>query len=231
MVPLVTRAQWGARSPLRPLATVSWSRRLGVCVHYTASSRDASPRTLQEYAQDTLGYADMHYNLLVDYRGVAYEGRGWDVVAAHSEGENTTHVGISFIGRDTDVTPAAEATIAALIQDADTLAGRKLPELKGHQEMPGAQTACPGPRLLALVRRLREGGDDMSAEAEEHIKWMAYRVEAHNHMFDVIREGPEKGEPVPLVLELKALKAKVEAIDGEAIAERVAELLAARLQS
>lgn len=167
MVPLVTRAEWGARPPTSSQTTVPWSRRLGVTVHYTASSRDATPRDIQAYAQNTVGHSDIHYNLLVDWRGVAYEGRGWTIAAAHSEGENTTHVGIAFIGMDTDVTPAAEATIAALIADANTLAGRQLPELKGHQEMPGANTSCPGQRLMALVRRLREGGvDDMSEWSE-----------------------------------------------------------------
>ena len=210
MVPLVTRAEWGASPPNGSLVVVPWSQRLGVCIHYTASSKNATPRDLQDYAQDTLGYVDIHYNILVDYLGNAYEGRGWTISAAHSEGENRTHVGISFIGTDADVTPAAEATITALIADANTLAGRKLPELKGHQEMPGAQTACPGARLQRLVESIRAGGT--MAQTDVHVEFMAWRVEALTHQFDTMQGGPEKGMEAKSVTSMKSLHNKVDTL-------------------
>lgn len=244
MVDLITRAQWGARSPTRPLTQVPWSEREGVAVHYTFGDRDDSPLDLQIYAQDTLGYADGHYNLLVDYLGRAYEGRGWTVSAAHSEGENFEWIGIAFIGKDGDVTPAAEATIAALCADADQLAGRKL-QRAGHQELPGAQTSCPGPRLMDLVRRLRED-DDMSQQASDIIvynirPWLesfihtalplleaiAAKVDIDPAELDAIKAAAEAGarEGIAATLTPETIAAAI----PDDVAEQVVHLLAARL--
>lgn len=203
---IISREEWGAAPPNGTMVQVPWSQRLGCCVHYTAGNKTDTPAELQAYAQNTLGYVDMHYNMVVDYLGNAYEGRGWTISAAHSEGENRTHVGISFIGQDADVTPAAEATIAWLIGEANRLAGRKLPELKGHKEMPGAQTSCPGQRLMNLVERIRSGEVEIvDPELVRMLEYMAGRMLAVAYMEPTFSNwptpsggtAPEAGMPVP----------------------------------
>lgn len=232
---IISRAEWGARPSTRPLTQVGWSKRVGVAVHYTFGNKTDTPLQLQKYAQDTLGYADGHYNLLVDHLGRAYEGRGWTVSAAHSEGENVQWIGIAFIGRDADVTPQAEATIAALCTDADALAGRGL-QRAGHQELPGAQTSCPGPRLMALVRRLRSEGDDVSTEevnAKLHAIVALGGTSMGGPVGDDVRVSPpgdQGGFGNSLVDQLAELRAGVEAlklggVDIAALAEALAPLL------
>lgn len=248
MMRIITRAEWGARPPRAPMTRVPWADRLGTCIHHTEGNRDDTPAELQAYAQDSLGYIDGHYNLLVDYLGNAYEGRGAEFSAAHSEGENRTHVGIAFIGKDADVTPAAETTIAGLVAEINRQAGRVLPELKGHQEMPGAQTSCPGPRLMGLVNRLREGDDDMLTEDQERQLDNADKAiwfggtSMGAPVADGVRVSPPDGYGNAMVDQLAELRAaskrteeKVEAlelggVDATAIAEALAPLLRAAVR-
>ncbi len=152
MVNIISRSAWGARPPKRPreIVTVPWSRRIGVAWHYSDGSKFSTPADLQAYAQDSLNYNDTHYNLFVDYKGNAYEGRGWLVVAAHALNQNTPWVGICFIGREGDVTPEALRTMRDLYDEANRLSGRTL-QYSGHGQLPGQSTNCPGNTIKTWI--------------------------------------------------------------------------------
>lgn len=84
-------------------------------------------------------------------------------------------------------------------------------------------------QLLALAN-----GDDM-ALSDNDAKYLIWRVEALANMEDTIQGGPEAGVKVALTGALKQLQADVAAlktsgIDLDALAAKVADLLAARLK-
>ncbi len=149
MVNIKSRAAWGARPA--SFGSTSWGARTGFTVHYSAGPTSQTPRQIQNYHMDGNGWSDVGYNFLVDKSGTAYEGRGWLGVGAHAAPHNTSHIGVCFIGRDGDATPAAKATIRALYDEACKRAGRTLSKTY-HGGLPGNSTSCPGAELRAWVQ-------------------------------------------------------------------------------
>ncbi|MFJ6019775.1 N-acetylmuramoyl-L-alanine amidase [Nocardiopsis alba] len=150
MVEIISRSAWGARAA-RSVSSTTWSQRTGFTVHYSAGPTSQTPRQIQSFHMDANGWADVGYNFLVDVAGNVYEGRGWLVVGAHAAPHNTTHIGVCFIGRDGDATPAAKRAIRALYDEANRRAGRTLSKTY-HGGLSGNSTACPGAELRAWVQ-------------------------------------------------------------------------------
>ncbi|WP_213451600.1 peptidoglycan recognition protein family protein [Rhizomonospora bruguierae] len=144
---IITRAQWGARSPAGTVHTTTWASRTGFAVHYSGANKDQTPRAIQDYHIGK-GWSDIGYNFLVDTAGRIYEGRGWMAVGAHIAGHNTANIGVCMIGEDKDVTDAAKAAIRWLYDEALRRAGKTLTK-RYHSLL--AATSCPGARLRAWV--------------------------------------------------------------------------------
>lgn len=149
---IITRAEWGARSP-RSRELTTWSKRIVFVVHHSDGPVTQSVRSIQDFHMDGRGWADVGYNFLVDHQGRIYEGRGWLVVGAHAKGHNTSGIGVCVIGRDgKDITAAAKASVRWLYDEAKARrAGRPLAK-RGHGQLSGNATACPGSTLLAWVK-------------------------------------------------------------------------------
>jgi N-acetylmuramoyl-L-alanine amidase len=158
MVDIISRSRWGARAP-RSRTTTTWSRRTEFVVHYSAGPTSQTPRQIQNFQMDSNGWSDVGYNFLVDTRGRVYEGRGWLVVGAHATGHNTSGIGVCFIGRDGDATAAAKRSIRAVYDEARRRAGRALAK-RGHGQLSGNATACPGRELLNWVKAGMPVGED-----------------------------------------------------------------------
>jgi len=115
---IVSRAEWGADETWRdPVPRVGSTLRAGI-VHHTASTNNYTPeqapaqmRNLYAYFTQSLNYADMGYNFLVDKYGTIYEGRSGCAVGAvgcdsatipaqgaHTAGLNAETFGVSAIG-------------------------------------------------------------------------------------------------------------------------------------
>ena len=142
---VVSRAQWGAR---RPKSRTLTSRQTRDTLHHTTGatlgSRTSAQwvKNIQDYHMDTLGWADIGYNWLVDSEGVVFEGRGDGVVGAHSSGFNATHRGIAYLGDATSNLPEkARASIKRLVGTRAHV---------GHRDQ--AATACPGTALYLWMR-------------------------------------------------------------------------------
>lgn len=165
---IVSRSEWGARAPKGSVVHVPWANRIGTAFHYSQGNPNSTPRDLQNYAMDNLGYTDTHYNFFVDRHGTAYEGRGWTVKAAHARDQNIPWIGICFIGRDADVTTAALNTMRAMWDEGNRLAGRAL-RYGGHGQLPGQSTSCPGSRILNWIARGIPGEENDVALNEEQI--------------------------------------------------------------
>jgi hypothetical protein len=143
---------------------------VGVAFHYSESNTGGAAivRAIQNYRMDSRGDRDMCYNALVDTQGNAYEGRqgGWLAVASHALNQNTPYIGICFIGRNVDVTPAALDTMRRLYLDLCALKGSSL-LAKGHRDLPGQSTDCPGSEIEAWLSQgmpWKSGVDDMGVQ-------------------------------------------------------------------
>ncbi len=162
---LITRAQWGARSPRKAPVPVAITARTEFFVHYdgatplnlpTQSDVYAKVRGDQNYHMDAADHLwnDIGYNFLVVSGGVLdgalVEGRGRDVVGAHCYNHNTSGIGVQVaIGGAQRPTPAALATVRRLYDECSAAAGHALAK-KGHRD--GFATACPGDILEAWVK-------------------------------------------------------------------------------
>lgn len=232
---IVPRAEWGARSPTSVQKT-TWGMRIGVAVHYSDGPATQTPRQLQNYAMDSLGYSDTHYNFFVDQAGTVFEGRGWLVVGGHALGQNTGWIGICFIGRNENVTAEAKAAIREFVAEANRLSGKTM-LVSGHGQLPGQNTDCPGENLRAWIAAgMPEGDSDVSDYTGEHL-WVAEnRVDAMANLHDTYQGGwpGEIGKPVPHTVLLKQIAAGVAKlstpeIDYERLADLVADRLAVQL--
>jgi hypothetical protein len=150
-VKIISRAGWGAKPP-RSRYTTTWARRTEFIVHYSEGPTTQTPRQIQAFHMGPQRqWSDIGYNFLVGQDGTVYEGRGWLVIGAQAHGHNTSGIGVCFIGRDGDVTAAAKASIRSLYDLACTKAGRELLQ-RGHGQLSGNSTDCPGKQLLAWVK-------------------------------------------------------------------------------
>lgn len=156
MVDVVSRASWGAR-PWRPrteMYSVPVTSRTEFFTHYhggpPAHDRGSAMAREIEAIHLANGWAGVGYSWMVGQDGVAYEGRGWDLVGAHCPGHNRTGLAAYVaVGGDQVPTAAALHTVRALYDEACRRAGRQL-----QQTWHGAHyaTECPGTRLITWVR-------------------------------------------------------------------------------
>jgi hypothetical protein len=123
---ILTRAQWGADESLRNGFAGYGETISAAFVHHTTGASDYTSaevpgmiRAIYAYHTQTLGWADIGYNFLVDRFGRLYEGRwgGMDqpVIGAHTGGFNTNTVGVAALG-DHETNPVPAAVITAFGQ-------------------------------------------------------------------------------------------------------------------
>ncbi|MCZ3387725.1 MAG: N-acetylmuramoyl-L-alanine amidase [Actinomycetia bacterium] len=192
--PIVTRAQWGADESLRDKRLEN-SQTIDVAfVHHTAGSnsytRSESPavvRGLYSYYVNTLKYADMGYNFLVDKYGTIYEGRAGSITkpvrGAATGGFNTDSMTVVAIG-NFEKASASDAMIRGIAKvlayrlsryhrdpygtkalTAEVGSSRysegekaRFKVISGHRD--AGYTACPGQHLydrLPAIRKLTAG--------------------------------------------------------------------------
>lgn len=148
----VQREEWGAVliEDYTPLVRDRVSR---VFLHHTTGGQRHDKaewlRSIQRFHRETRGWSDIAYNVLVDMDGVAYLGRGFGRVGAHTKGYNSSSVAVAYLGDgDRAVPQAALRSIRAVMEEADRWFGRPLERLP-HRAV-GA-TACPGDLLAAWL--------------------------------------------------------------------------------
>lgn len=107
---------------------------------------------------DSRRWDDIAYSFLVDDNGAVYEGRGAGVVGSHTGGDNSASHAICFMGDFSKRNPTDESLSAAAQLVAHGRAEGWWPNhiTGGHRTAPGAQTACPGDRLLRKLPRINE---------------------------------------------------------------------------
>ncbi len=91
---IVPREEWGARAPNAVSYTDDYLPYM--FIHHTVTSECSNfddcaeqMRIIQNYHMDSNGWSDIGYSFLVGGDGKIYEGRGWNVVGAHTSGYNS----------------------------------------------------------------------------------------------------------------------------------------------
>jgi hypothetical protein len=160
-VKIVNRSGWGARKPKRSPQHVSAGQRTLFVIHHSGAPASQSPRQIQDWCMDGRGFADVDYNFLVDQQGVIYEGRGWDVIGAHTVGYNTVGIGVCVIGND-ELSDAVKRSLVLLYREANARCGKTL-KVRGHGQL--ANTGCPGGKITAWIRAGMPAPDDREENA------------------------------------------------------------------
>ena len=156
MVPIVTRAQWGAQFAIPGGRHVAPSARRWFVVHWPGTAVGADERAVVRAIERShrvgQGWqAAPGYNFLVGRSGTIYEGCGRDVRGIHSPPRNTDGWGVCVMIAVGEQPPqAALNATRALYNWLNVVAGRTL-GMAGHNTH--FATACPGPALSDWVRR------------------------------------------------------------------------------
>jgi len=183
---MITRAQWcgGAASctQVNTVYTPTYINATHVIIHHgatpdTYTSGREVVQSYYNYHVNTLGWADIGYNYIVDKSGNFYEGRynpninTADARGAHAGTSNAYSIGINFPG-NADVTLATTAQLQVVekilawwfnkkgfdpissaslqTQDYGVLT---LPRISGHKDV--GQTSCPGTNLYSKIPAMR----------------------------------------------------------------------------
>lgn len=150
---ITPRAGWNARRPEHVDHVSPHTRRYFV-VHHSGGPVTQAVRDIQDWCMNKpphgRGFSDIDYNHLVrGSTGEIYEGRGFDVVGAHTSGYNTTGVGVCIIGTD-QVSDAAKRSVRWLYQQYSARAGHEL-HIRGHRDLATTGTECPGDHTYAWL--------------------------------------------------------------------------------
>lgn len=149
---IITRAEWGARPPKTTPARCAWKLNR-MCIHHSAGpapdgSLESSIRTvraIQAFHQGPdRGWNDIGYAYVVDPMGRIFEGRGYQIWAAHSPGHND-EPSVCMLGTYGGIRPS-ELIRTAIWELMDEL-GFTVPV--GHREW--TLTTCPGDAGMKYV--------------------------------------------------------------------------------
>lgn len=154
------RQVWGARLPKDSPTRDTWNDGVIIVVHHTAGPAPRSEmaehsemRNIQRMHQNQRGWNDIGYNYCIAPSGRVYEGRGYEVVGAHTQGHNTGTCGISFMGNYHTSKPTLRSIAAFhLLLRRLKKRGMKVASVKGHRQMPDQSTACPGQHLTRALK-------------------------------------------------------------------------------
>ncbi|MCK6511203.1 N-acetylmuramoyl-L-alanine amidase [Myxococcota bacterium] len=160
--PFNARSVWGAAAAK---CTTSNPTKNRIAVHHTVTPNNETGSTIvtrlrgiQSFHQNTRGWCDIGYHLLVSWDGQAWEGTPAELLGTHVGGQNTGTLGISFLGDFTSTEPPSVMTCTGskLMDWGVKTFGvpRTRTSIMGHREFPSQSTGCPGDRLLAQVTNM-----------------------------------------------------------------------------
>lgn len=160
---VLTRSDWGSTLP--PGGNPITGALAEVYVHHFNSgilpvrdvaSGKARMRGAQQHHAVTNGWADIGYSWCVDDVGNIYEGRGWWLTGAHTEGHNSKGYGICWLGDSYTSTPsqAALEAIAEVVRMGQAIgAVVASPTIVAHRDR--ASSDCCGDPMYAQLDEIR----------------------------------------------------------------------------
>lgn len=200
MVDYVPRSEWTSTSASGSLLTGSKLR--GVAVHWPGTTQDEIGtsgiedrlRGYRDFHVNSRGWRDIGYNFAIDQAGRVYMLRSttWygNMVGAHAASgsnpdANEEYVGVLLVLGDSE-TPSARMVEA--FRDwyhkrfLAHWSGRT--DVRGHRQVFGAQTTCPGDRALARIDDMTQPPEDDMPLTDAEINKIA------NAVWDHTRENP-----------------------------------------
>lgn len=168
---IVSRGDWGAKPPTKTLV----KRRSfvnGWVAHWHGSKYNRAVvsdpqimRSIQYDHQVTKGWGRIGYSFCVGRDGVVYEGVGWDYVGAHTQGFNSTALGVCFLAGPNDPPASDEMWEAFLaLRSMGVSKGVPLFPVRSHRAV--GETVCPGAGLDGRVAALLAGTETVSVGGE-----------------------------------------------------------------
>lgn len=149
------RKLWGAQPPRNKLVSQTPATVHTLVVHHTAGgiplaeSVPAELRAIQRLHQEARGWSDIGYNVLIDRQGRAWEGRGLQYVGAHTQYHNTGSIGVAFLGNyETHKLNVRQRIAYRRLLRLLKRKGFRFTIIRGHKDMPGQATACPGKNIM-----------------------------------------------------------------------------------
>lgn len=167
-VPIVSRTEWGAKNPVRPMRDHRIER---ITIHHTATRQNGQRsladklRGLQAFSQrdDSLGdgrkkpaWADIPYHYYIAVDGTVGEARSWRYVGdSNTPYDPTGHLLIVVEGNfeDEQLTEGQLRALEALVTSFARQFNVSGERLGAHKDY--ASTRCPGRNLYAELPRLR----------------------------------------------------------------------------
>lgn len=242
---IVTRTEWGARyadgagpAPL-PATEVYLHHSVTIAPDLVPpyDDEDAAMRVLEEIGQRKFRQG-ISYTYAVMPSGRIYEGHGVDRLGAHTAKRNGIARAIVLVGNyDVDQpTPAQIESTAALLVRGELEGWWTAARLTGgHQDAPGAATACPGRHGLAVVDDINtraaaiaaaahDQEDTMNAAQEQLLRDTLAEVRAIRHQ----SLGQNVAGDLQLIVQLLREGQPVD-VDEEALAHELAPLLQTQL--
>lgn len=157
------KSAWGGK-PAKHVVPQSHDAIKTMVLHHTAGSKVYTKkaaaeemRFIQHLHMDVNGWSDIGYNFVIDGMGRVWEGRGYYRVGAHTLGENTGTIGVSFMGNyEHDKLNALQRRALRNLNRRLVEKSIKIKRVKGHREMPNQATACPGKNIMIWMKRIRK---------------------------------------------------------------------------
>ena len=156
------RRHWGAKPPTR-VSRRDWKKNsVTVILHHTAGKAASKMKDVKQELQGIqkyhmgMGWSDIGYNFIIDRKGRVWEGRGRNVIGAHTLNHNTGSIGIAVLGNYNNYKLnalqklAIRRTIKKLRKE-----GNKIVSVKTHRDMPGNVTSCPGKHYYDWYLRVK----------------------------------------------------------------------------
>jgi N-acetylmuramoyl-L-alanine amidase len=181
------------------------SRVTAIVIHYSATSIERSYTAADiDAMHKARGFNEIGYHFFIRRDGTVETGRdlsqpGRFEVGAHSQGENSSSIGICYeggvrasaptVGFDSR-TPAQTAAMIGLIRDLLVRFPGAI--VRGHREMPGAATQCPGFTASAWWDEvLREDAADTTEPALD-VKLLRWRLaEVRDRALNALMTGSD----------------------------------------
>lgn len=172
---IISRREWGARyaagagpAPL-PAREVWLHHSVTVAPDLVPpfDDEDAAMRVLEQIGEDRFDQG-VSYTFAVMPTGRIYEGHGVDRLGAHTAKRNGIARAIVLVGNydTTEPTAAQIESTAVLLVDGERQGwwtGHRL--AGGHQQAPGAATACPGRHAMKAITAINHRADAIAAGA------------------------------------------------------------------
>lgn len=162
MVPIASRASWGARfrdgdinlSDLAREVIIHHTTTVPLGADATVEQERAQMRSLERIGQDRFG-AGISYNVIIFPSGRAYQGVSFNRRGTHTGGRNSNSRGIAFDG---DFGAAAQPTQAAINTAREIVShgrGRWWSQdapVRGHRDV--SATTCPGRHVVSRLAEI-----------------------------------------------------------------------------